>query len=312
MTIGQILDRTFQLIRANLRLFLGIASVPAAATFALYAALAAVLFLVLIPRFSSHPDPAAIVRIFFPAMMAVSVPMMAIFAIYLAAACHAATQANLGARIAFREAYDVACHRFLVYIWLLLLAYLIVEGPIFLLGGMLSSAPSFIGFNKASPSPFLLVLLPLAFLFYLAATVYSILMALRFSLAFPASVAEGLPAWTAIKRSIRLTRGAMGRIFVVFLAIYVACYVFTLVVFAVFALAASLIVIAAAATHVHLASPLGYTGLGIAAVCALVGLFLYVALSWTAITTALSVLYHDQRLRLDAPPPALPATGAQA
>jgi hypothetical protein len=311
-TIGQILDRTFQLIRANLRLFVGIAGVPVAANVAVYAAMAAMAFIVIIPQFRSHPDPAAILRIFFPAMMAVTIPLLAIFAIYMAAACQAATQANLGVRVTFREAYDVACRRAVRYVWLLLLAYLIVEGPIFLLGGALSLPAWLMGFNKSSPSPFLFVLIPLVFIFYIAATVYAVLMALRLSLAFPASVVEGLDAWPAIKRSNRLTRGAKGRIFVVFLAIYVACYVFTLVAFAVFALLSSLVMLAAAAMHVHLASPLGYAAIGIAAVCALAGLFLYMALSWAAITTALSVLYHDQRLRNDVPPPALPAPGAPA
>jgi hypothetical protein len=313
LTIGQILDRTFQLVRANLRLFVGIATVPTLATFAVYAAMVATMFRFVIPQLSNPPDPAAIVSIFFPAMIAVSIPMMAIIAVYLAAACHAATQANLGVRATFRESYDLACRRALSYFWLLVLTYLIVEGPILLLWGAASSAGLAMGLNKTSPGPFLFLLIPLLFLFYLAAMVYAILMMLRILLAFPASVAEGLPAWAAIKRSNRLTRGAKGRIFLVLLVIYAASYLLILVLFVALGLIASIGLVAGAAMHVHLPSPMACAGIGVAAVCALAGFFLYTTVTWAAFTTALAVLYHDQRLRIDAQSPVLPiAPGAPA
>jgi hypothetical protein len=56
----------------------------------------------------------------------------------------------------------------------------------------------------------MLILAPLM----IAAVVYGILMALRYSLAMPACVVEGLPAGQAIKRSIELSKGSRGRIFV--------------------------------------------------------------------------------------------------
>jgi membrane-anchored glycerophosphoryl diester phosphodiesterase (GDPDase) len=56
----------------------------------------------------------------------------------------------------------------------------------------------------------MLILTPLM----LAALVYGILMALRYSLAMPACVVEGLPVGQAIKRSIELSKGSRGRIFV--------------------------------------------------------------------------------------------------
>jgi len=53
----------------------------------------------------------------------------------------------------------------------------------------------------------------------LGALVYSILMALRYSLAIPASVVEDLKARQAIRRSIELSKGSRGRIFVLGLLI---------------------------------------------------------------------------------------------
>jgi len=53
------------------------------------------------------------------------------------------------------------------------------------------------------------------------AIIYAIWMAIRYSLAIPASVVENLKARVAIRRSIELTRGARGRIFVLGLLIAV-------------------------------------------------------------------------------------------
>jgi uncharacterized membrane protein len=51
------------------------------------------------------------------------------------------------------------------------------------------------------------------------AIAYAVFMALRYSLAVPASVLEDLPARKAIRRSIELSKGSRGRIFVLGLLI---------------------------------------------------------------------------------------------
>jgi hypothetical protein len=140
-------------------------------------------------------------------------------------------------------------------------------------------------------------------LFVVAAFVYGILMALRLSLAFPACVVEGISARTALKHSTILTRGAKGRIFVVLLLIYLARYALMLVLFAVLAALGLIFALLGMALSIPLVSPLGYTAIGILGLCALLGLLLYIALSWAGLATTLAVIYHDQRLRHDAPPP---------
>jgi len=55
----------------------------------------------------------------------------------------------------------------------------------------------------------------------LGAFVYAVLMALRYSLALPAAVLEDLPARKALRRSIDLSKGSRGRIFVLGLLISV-------------------------------------------------------------------------------------------
>jgi hypothetical protein len=52
-----------------------------------------------------------------------------------------------------------------------------------------------------------------------------------------------------------------------------------------------------ASLHVHVASVAGIAGIVLAALCFLAFIFLWMALLWSAFSTALAVLYHDQRLR---------------
>ena len=73
-----------------------------------------------------------------------------------------------------------------------------------------------------NPSTAISVLLSMLVLgpLFIAAVVYGVFMWLRYSLAMPACVVEGLTAWEAIKRSIELSEGSRGRIFVLWLLIY--------------------------------------------------------------------------------------------
>jgi hypothetical protein len=119
-------------------------------------------------------------------------------------------------------------------------------------------------------------------------------------------VAEGLTASAAIKRSFQLTRGAKGRIFLVMLVIYAALYAGIFVAEIVMGVAAAIGVGVAAAAGLHLAAPWSYIGLGLLGLCGLAAMILFTALTYAAVTTALAVLYHDQRLRKDGPPPATP------
>jgi hypothetical protein len=61
-----------------------------------------------------------------------------------------------------------------------------------------------------------LVLAPL----FIGAAVYGIFMSLRYSLSMPVCVVEGVAAGPAIKRSIELSKGSRGRIFVMGLLVY--------------------------------------------------------------------------------------------
>jgi len=317
LTIGQVLDRTYMLIRTNLRLLAGLAVVPSAAFFLIFGVVLAVFFVPILSQLPHQPDPENLARLFnpgafIPLIIIITVVNGAVFSLYLAAASHAVTQADCGVKVTIRESYTVAWNRAGEYLLLLLLLYACTFLPALLIELLMFSGIGNAVSNQAAANPALIALIPLGMLLYFAAFVFAILVALRLSLAFPVCVVEQLPAWPALKRSSQLTKGAKGRIFLILLVIYAFSYLFTLVLFAILGALGGLGCLLALALGIHLASPLGYAALTLFGICALLGLLLYMALSWAGYTTALAVLYRDQRLRKDGLLPASAPSGDAA
>jgi hypothetical protein len=299
MTFGQIFDRTFRLMRANLRLFLGIASVPAGAFFLIFALVFATVFAPILAQLPKQPDPTAFSHTFIPLIFLMSLMNGIVFALYLAASIHAAAQADLGAKITFRVAYGIAWKRCGRYVGLLFLIYLtaflpalVAELAIFVPMGLFSA-------HSTTPPTVFFIYFPPAMLLFFVAIVYGIIMTMRLSLAFPASLAEGLTAWAAIRRSGQLTQGAKGRIFLVLLLIYALGYVAEMVGIAVLMAIFGIGALGMAALNVHLTSAVGIAGIALLALCFFAFILLWMALLYAAFSTALAVLYHDQRLRKD-------------
>ncbi|MGO9317611.1 MAG: hypothetical protein ACLPXT_06760 [Terracidiphilus sp.] len=302
MTFGQILDRIYRLIRSQLKLLIGIASVLAAAYFLIIALAGTIIFIPILTQQQTNPDPAVIFRIIIPVIL-VTLPLnLAIFAFYLAASIYAALQANLGVAVTFREACGLAWKRIGRYLWLLFLAYIIAFLPALVLELVMFVPMALFTAHKTTPPTAFFILLPLEMLLFIAAIVYGIIMAMRLSLAFPASLAEGLTARAAIRRSGQLTQGAKGRIFLVLLVIYAFGYVVEMVGVMGLMAVLGIGVLAAMALHIHLASVAGIAGVVLFALCCLAFLFLWMALLWSAFSASFAVLYHDQRLRKDGSP----------
>jgi hypothetical protein len=110
-TFGQILDRVFRLMRANFRLFVGIAVLPPGAFYALFALITvAALWPVLqaLPKSLSPEEILPLVLVFVPLMVVLTLVYLLVFAIYLAAASFAGVQADCGVKVTFRQSYAVA------------------------------------------------------------------------------------------------------------------------------------------------------------------------------------------------------------
>jgi membrane-anchored glycerophosphoryl diester phosphodiesterase (GDPDase) len=195
---------------------------------------------------------------------------------------------------------------------LLLLIYVVTFLPAVVIELSTFGAMALYTLNNPNPNPAVFMLIPLGILLFLAAFVCGILIALRLALAFPACVVESLGVIASLKRSNQLTKGAKGRTFVVLLVIYAACYAFTIVLFAVLGLLGLIFLLAGTALGIHLASPLGIAAAVCLGICTFLGFFLYMALSWASFTTALAVIYGDQRFHKDTPPQAPTPAGAPA
>ncbi|MGD0800486.1 MAG: hypothetical protein ABR906_04145 [Terracidiphilus sp.] len=303
MSFGQLFDRSFRLMHSHLRLFLGIAAVPCGAIFLLLMPVIGFMLLSIAPHIADQTAPRQVMPILvLSILMGISYLLFPlIYALYLPAASYAATQADLGVAVTFREAYSVAWRRFGRHLWLMILGSLLMIVPVLACVLIVGSGAILLRYVMGETA---LVLIPLAVLLYIAALVYSILIMLRFSLAYPVCVVEGRPAWASLKRSAELTEGAKGRIFLVLLVVYALTYLVSLACIAVFGVVGALVAILAILAHVTAGSPAFIVLIALA----VLGYFLILVVtglcSYAAFTTALAVIYHDQRLRKDGPPTA--------
>ncbi len=128
-----------------------------------------------------------------------------------------------------------------------------------------------------------LAVMAVLMLLFVPAGVYGAIMWLRYSLAMPACVVEDLSTGMAIRRSIDLSQGSRGRIFVLWLLVYAIRMLLGLLFgfpFLVFGL-----------KHPGHALPLGWL-----AVSELVG-FVTNTLIGPIYSTGLTLFYYDQRIR---------------
>jgi hypothetical protein len=224
LSLGEILDRTAQLYRSNFLVFAGI--------FSIYAGVALILNLiqigvgVLVEKGQSAP------RISWPLITAELVEwtfLVLLLGAAIAAINRVVSWVHLGEPASIRGAYASTLPRFGRYLWLMTVTGLRAWLPFALAyGGYLLFALLYVrpkGIFAHPPSGldqrvlvFLLVTIGFLLLIFIA-SVYGLLMTLRYALAMPACVIEDLTVRAAIRRSIDLSKGARGRIFVLFLLI---------------------------------------------------------------------------------------------
>jgi hypothetical protein len=298
-TFGQILDRVFRLMRANFKLFVGIAVLPPGAFYALFALIAAAALwpvLQALPKAPSQEEILQPLLVFVPLMAVLTLLYMLVFAIYLAAASFAGVQADCGIKVTFRESYAVAWSHAGRYALLLLLLYLICFFPALVIELIMLAGIGFTALHKAQTNPLMIVMFPILSVLQMAALIVGLIVGLRFALAFPASVIENLTAWQAIKRSGALTRGAKGRIFLILLVIYAATYLAMLVLMSAVALLGALGFLAFSGAHLSTSAIWVLAILG--GVGFLAAMVIFMAASWAGYSTAFAVIYNDQRLRI--------------
>ncbi|HEY1904317.1 MAG TPA: hypothetical protein VGG56_17945 [Terracidiphilus sp.] len=225
MTLGEILDRTAQLYRGNFALFAGIAAVYAGMLLVLNLLEIGLQELLRRLHMSQHLPWLTL------GFVVLILPLVFIFAgAAVAANNRAVAWVNLDQPATIRGAYRSILPRLGRYLWLMTLIALFIYLPF----ALLSICYFMFLFVYARPmglfipghahldpqASIILLLVTLAFFFLvMVALVYAIIMALRYSLALPASVLEDLTARKSLRRSIELSQGSRGRIFVLGLLI---------------------------------------------------------------------------------------------
>jgi len=311
LTLGEILDRTVQLYRRNFVLLAGIA-VPAAAFTVLITGSVVIFFSSQISALAvpPHPgQPAPPVPVFPPDKMiafvvafflfcVIGVPLiLGVFAMAMSALSYAASRLNRGESATIRSSYGYAFRHFWRHIGVLffqsLFAGIIPFGiltALILVGAILSALVSKSGVGKTLV-PLFVVLLVLLVLVWL---VTAALIWLRLSLAYPSSVVEDRAAWDSVTRSNQLSNGARGRIFVMFLLVYVLTFVISMAL-----TIPTDIVIALVMRKSFIGNQLPAAFLTMLQVANLASSFLVRVFVMPIYSTALLLFYFDQRTRIE-------------
>ena len=220
LSLGEILDRTAELYRSNFLLLAGISSV--------FAGILLVLGLLQIGVTQALVALHLIRYLIEVTVVGVVVQWLAIFVaggVAVAANTRAVGWLHLGDSASIGAAYRAILPRTGRYLWLMTITYFIAWFPFVLVYGAYAALLFVYVRPKGLLTPHAttpadmhtLVVFGVASLAFvilgLAGFVYGIIMSLRYSLAVPACTVEDLKARAGIRRSIQLSKGARGRIF---------------------------------------------------------------------------------------------------
>jgi Protein of unknown function (DUF975) len=221
MTLGDILDRTIQLYRRNFLSFAGIAAVPTVIILAVMVPLLAAIGLLGVVHRRSAPLSGALFAAIIVGSVAFAMVMLVATVVSQAALIRAVTAAHTGQRLSIGRALSSVRPHFGRYLGVLSLQGIfvalipsaiagVVLGVVFALAHAAGGGVGSIGVAGFA-----------AFLIVVAAVVIIVLRGLTYSLAMPACIVESASAWESLQRSKKLSNGTRGRIFLMFLLIWV-------------------------------------------------------------------------------------------
>jgi hypothetical protein len=235
LTLGEILDRTVQLYRRNFLLFFGVAVLPSA----LYVAISGGLSLYYtskVPALQQTPQvagPAMLIFILVAVLFVlIGVPiLLAISAVSFSALNFAAIGVNRGEAPTIRSSYARSFRLFWRFLGIIALQVLfagiapgVVVGILVFLAAIVTALVT----RSAGGTAVAILLGLFMFLLILTAFGVCIWIWIRYSLAFPASADEDKKPWPSMQRSAQLTKGTRGRIFVMYLMVFIMAIVVSL------------------------------------------------------------------------------------
>jgi len=306
LTLGEILDRTVQLYRRNFLLLAGIATPAAALTVLISGS-----FVLFFSRqlFSlgqlgqggadttqAATEAGAWIGLAFIFFILIGLPLLlCVFSMALSALNYAAFHLNQSEKVTIRESYKYGFAHFWRHVGILFLQALLsgvvpyfVFGALVLIGGILAALIAKSGAGNSFAPLFAVLLIVLM----VALIVVCILLWLRFSLAYATSIGENKKAWDSLKRSNQLSEGTRGRIFVMFILVWLM----SIVVTAAFAIPVDIVIAIVMRTSLTSGHPpvMFFTAIQAAN---LVAGFLVRIFVMPIYAVALLLFYNDQRTR---------------
>ncbi len=241
LSLGELLDRTFTLYRSHFWVFVGIMAIPA--SFGI-----PVNYLILKFEGSTFfanrppmvPSPGLIFGVFGGYLVFMLLAML-VYSIAVAAVTHAVSEAYLGRRTTVRDSYRSIRGKFWRLMGIGLNVILRMAGILFLVGmavaivgGVLVATTAAVSGGQTAAAILIVIFVLLLYLFALVAIVY---LALRYAVSIPALMLENLRVLAAIRRSVQLTRGRRGHIFIAVLLAWIIALVGVMVFQAPFSIA---------------------------------------------------------------------------
>ncbi len=234
LSLGELLDRTFSLYRRHFWLFVGIMAVPSAFTIPmnfLFLSLEGSMFSS--TRVPTPPSPGLLAS-FGLGYLLFFVVFAIVYSVAAAAATHAVAEAYLGRPSSVSEAYSKIRGKFwrlmgvifniMIRIFGIMLLTVVAAA---LLGAAIGAATVATG-AAAGGRVFVVLLVLMSILLYVGGLAFGVYLALRYAISVSVLMLENLGVLATIRRSVELTRGRRGHIF---LALFLAGIISTIGVF---------------------------------------------------------------------------------
>jgi hypothetical protein len=292
-TLGEILDRTAQLYRRHFLLFAGVAAAPTGVLVAVFAACGVLLGTVSVAARSTMSAD-AITGLIVIGVLLVGLPVgLGATVVSHAALTHTAVHTHMGRPQTMREAFKSVWPRFWRYLGLLILQVVLAGLIPGAAAAAIVSILAYFGFRAGNGTVTDVGTGVLAILVVMAAFVYIVWRALGYSMAMAVCVVEDKLAMESLSRSVKLSRGTRGRIFVMALLVWAISIVLSFVTYI------PMVIVLAVVTAV------GH-GAAYAAITTVVAEILQALLNFAlqmlvtpVYMTALVLFYFDQRIRTE-------------
>ena len=224
LTVGEVFDRAFTLYKRNLWLFVGITAIPAVFALALTIIMQVMqrMMMTNVANLAENPDAAAATALALVGMVGgifvIGIIYWVVYMIALGATTYAVSELYVGRPANVRQSYSGMRGRIgaLIILMLLVGVRLVV---LWIAGGVgLTLGAVVAGLVHPVISGLLMVFGMLALF------LGTCWMMLRYGMSVPALVVEGLSPGDAMRRSVDLTRGRLGRVFLLVLCAVMVTY----------------------------------------------------------------------------------------